>query len=88
MRKRPAYSAPMSSVAIIITFETQHSTEASQRQSLLPSLAAVKPAVPELMKAPSVINDEINCCRSVDIFQPILATLVSTLYPYTYDGQY
>lgn len=63
----------------MMMFETQHRTEASHRQSRLPSLTAVKPAVPELMKAPSVINDEINCCRSVDIFQPILATLVSTL---------
>lgn len=81
MRKRPAYNAPISSVAIMMMFETQHRSDASHRQALLPSLAAVKPAVPELMKAPSVIRDDINCWRSVDIFQPILAILVSTLYP-------
>lgn len=58
-------------VAIMMTVDAQQSTDASHRHVFRPSLAAVKPAVAELMKAPRVISDDINCWRVVEMFQPI-----------------
>ncbi len=60
----------MFSVVIIITFATQQNRQAIQRHCLRLTYFATKPAVPELMKAPSVMSDEISCCRSVSRFHP------------------
>lgn len=71
MRRRPAYRAPIEVVAIMMTFEAQHKMQASHRHCLLPSFAAAKPAPPEETNAPRVMRDEINCCRSGAMFQPL-----------------
>lgn len=70
MMKRPAYRAPMCSVAIIMTLATQQPRQASQRHCLRLRYVATMPAVPELMKAPRVMSDEMSCWRSVSRFQP------------------
>jgi hypothetical protein len=57
-------------VAIIMAVETTQRRHASQRHALRPSLAAMKPAVAELMNAPRVISDEMSCWRSGWMFQP------------------
>ena len=51
--------------------ETTQQTQAIQRQDFRPSFMATNPAVAELMNAPRVIRDEINCWRTVVMFQPI-----------------
>jgi hypothetical protein len=71
MRKRPAYRPPMVVVAIMITFDAQHRMQAIQRQCLRPSQVAKIPALEELINAPSVMREEINCCRPGEMFQPI-----------------
>ncbi len=70
MMKRPAYRASMLVVVSMTVLATAHSSAAAQRHPFRPILAAAKPAVPELMKEPSSINDEMSCWRVVEIFQP------------------
>jgi hypothetical protein len=60
----------MFSVAIIITLAMQQNRQASQRHCRRLIYVAVKPAVPELMKAPSVMSDEMSCWRVVSMFHP------------------
>lgn len=67
----PAYSAPMLVVVIMTTLETTQRRHAIHRHTLRPSLAAGRPADPELMKAPSVMREEMSCWRVVEMFQPI-----------------
>jgi len=64
MSRRPAYKPARLVVVIMTTFDTQQSKEASHRHCLRPSLVAKIPAAEELKNAPSVIRDEISCCRS------------------------
>jgi hypothetical protein len=64
MSRRPAYSPAKLVVVIITTLDTQQSADAIQRHSLRPNFVANMPAEDELRNAPSVIRDEINCCRS------------------------
>lgn len=71
MRNLAAYRASMVSVVIMMVVATAHSREASQRQVLRPSLAATKPAVPELTHEPRSIREAMSCCRVVEMFQPI-----------------
>jgi hypothetical protein len=71
MRNLATYRASMVSVVIMMTVDTTHSRDASQRQAFRPSLAATKPAVPELTHAPRSIRDVMSCCRVVDMFQPM-----------------
>lgn len=80
MTRRPTYSAPMCVVVIMMMLATQQVIQAIQRQALRPSLLATRPAVPELMNAPRVMSEEINCCLSVAIFQPVGEAGVR--YPY------
>jgi hypothetical protein len=71
MMRRPAYNAPMFSVVIIMMFAMKHVTHAEARQIRRPNRCDGTPAVAELMKAPSVISEEMSCCLSVVIFQPV-----------------
>jgi hypothetical protein len=67
----PAYKPPILVVVIMTIFATQQSTLAIQRHCLLPSLVAKTPANEELRKAPSVINEEMSCWRSVEMLYPV-----------------
>jgi hypothetical protein len=71
IRKRPAYSPPMLVVVIMITFEAQHKMQAIQRHCLRPSHVAKIPALEELMNAPSVMREDISCCRPGEMFHPM-----------------
>jgi len=73
MRNRPTYKASIFVVAIMMMFATQHPKAAIHRHDLRPSFAATKPAVPDEIKAPSIIRDEISCCRVVLMFHIFLA---------------
>lgn len=64
MRRRPAYNPAKLVVVIMTILATQQSAEASQRQCLRTNLVAKIPADDELRNAPSVMSDEISCCRS------------------------
>ena len=66
----------------MIIFETIHPRQATYKHNLRPSLMATKPAVPELMKAPSDMRDVMSCWRTGDKFQPI--TLSGASWPNTY----
>lgn len=68
--RRPAYKPEMSVVAIMTTFDMMHKRLAIQIVILRPTTEAMGPAAEELRKAPSVIREEINCCRSVEMFHP------------------
>jgi len=85
MIKRAAYKAPMLSVVCITTVAKTHSTHPAQRDVLRPKNEAVKPAVADVTKAPSVINDWISCCRSEVMFHPV--GLCWSAYPKTFDTQ-
>jgi hypothetical protein len=67
MSKRPAYNPAKLVVVIITMFATQQSAEAIHRHCLRPSLVAKIPADEELRNAPSVMREEISCCRSGEI---------------------
>jgi hypothetical protein len=62
--KRPAYNPAKLVVVIMTMFATQQSPDASQRQCLRPSFVAKIPADDELRNAPSVMRDDMSCCRS------------------------
>lgn len=78
--RRPTYIAPIFVLVIMIILATQQMTLADQMLAFRPMNDAIGPAPQELIKAPSVINDEMSCCRTVDIFQP---RGVGALYPKT-----
>jgi hypothetical protein len=67
MRRRPTYKPAKLVVVIITIFDTQQSADASHRHCLRPNFVAKMPADEELRKAPSVIRDEMSCCRSGEI---------------------
>jgi hypothetical protein len=71
MTKRPAYSAPMLSVVIMMIFATKQVTHAMARHMRRPKRAEGIPALAELMNAPSVMREEMSCCLSVVIFHPV-----------------
>jgi hypothetical protein len=71
MMKRPAYSAPMLSVVIMMILAMKHTMQARARQCRRPKRVAGRPAVAELMKAPRVMSEEMSCWRSVVRFQPV-----------------
>lgn len=68
--KRPTYKAAMLVVVIMITFDTIHTTLAVHRVVLRDMTPAMGPAMEELRKAPSVMSEEMSCCRSVEMFHP------------------
>lgn len=57
--------------AIMMVFEATQSRAAVQMLALRPITEAMGPAKQELTKAPRVIKDEMSCCRSVEMFQPV-----------------
>lgn len=57
-------------LVIIITLATQQIPLADKIHAFRPINDAMGPAAEELIKAPSIISDEMSCCRSVDMFQP------------------
>jgi hypothetical protein len=71
MMKRPAYSAPIFSVDIMMMFATKQVTQASARQARRPKRVEGTPAVAELINAPSVMREEMSCCLSVVMFHPV-----------------
>ncbi len=77
-----AYRTPMLVVTCIITVATMEATQAIQSDILRPYSIAPKPAVHEVTKAPSVISDEMSCCRSDEMLYPI--GLVGSSLPNTY----
>ena len=58
-------------VAIMMMLDTMQSKLALQMLVFRPMKDAMGPAPDELMKAPSVIREEINCWRSVEMFHPL-----------------
>lgn len=60
----------MCSVAIIMMLAMQQPKQAIQRHCLRLTYVATIPAVPELMKAPRVMREEMSCCRTVSRFHP------------------
>lgn len=82
MMKRPAYSAPILSVVIMMMLAAKHVTQAMARHMRRPKRAEGTPADAELMKAPSVIKEEMSCWRSVVMFHPVTVLFVG--YPKTY----
>jgi hypothetical protein len=70
MINRPAYSAPMFSVAIIIMLAAKQQTQAATRHIRRPKRVEGIPAVAELMNAPSVMSEDMSCWRSVSMFHP------------------
>jgi hypothetical protein len=82
IRRRPAYKPARLVVVIMTTFEMQHSADASQRHCLRPSFVAKIPADEELRKAPSVMSDEMSCCRSGEMLYPVGET--GSLWPKTF----
>lgn len=55
-------------VAIMITLAVQQRTMAAQMEARRLRYVAMGPAAQELRKAPRVINDEISCWHSVEMF--------------------
>lgn len=58
-------------LAIMMMLATAHITEATQILPLRPITLATGPAKEELTKAPSVMREEMSCCRSVEMFHPV-----------------
>jgi hypothetical protein len=57
-------------------FAAKHVIHAPARQTRRPKRVDGTPAVAELMKAPSVISEEMSCCRVVSMFHPVFVSVV------------
>lgn len=80
--RRAMYKALMLVLAIMMILATAHSTDATQILPLRPMTLATGPTKEELTKAPNVIREEISCCRSVEMFHPVVVAV--SWYPKTY----
>jgi hypothetical protein len=60
----PAYKPARFVVAIMTTFDMQQRIDAIHKHCLRPIFVAKIPADAELTNAPSVISEEMSCCRS------------------------
>jgi hypothetical protein len=69
----------MFSVAIIMMLATKQVIQAATRHMRRPNRVDGTPAVAELMKAPSVMSEEMSCCLSVLMFHPV--GVLSVRYP-------
>lgn len=63
----PAYNPARFVVVIMTMFDTQQRSDAIHKHCLRPNLVAKIPADAELRNAPSVMSEEMSCCRSGEI---------------------